>query len=463
MAALAKTFDEGTPGPREIPDNVIWFPQRGPQTLLLTCPIQDLLYGGARGGGKTDGFLGKWVSRWKQHGKHLRGIFLRRTYDELDEVIARSMEIFLPLGATYSAGKRTWYFPDGARLKMRSLQRDQDASKYQGHSYTDVYIDEAGNFPDPAPLDKLRATLRNTRGIPPTFNLSANPGGPGHEWIKKRYVDPAPEGLTPIQTPEGEIRIYIPSKLDDNQLLAANDPNYTKRLKMSGPAWLVQAWLNGDWNATPEGGLVKAAWFQRYGEPLVHYRRIIHSWDTGIKDGDANDPTVCTVWGEHPTGYHLLHVFRKKLIYPDLKRAVNNMAKAWIPDVVLIEDKASGQSLIQDLKASTRLPVIAIDPKGVNKVDRLIEVSGMIEAGLVALPESASWLLDFELELTIFPLAAHDDQVDSMSQFLKYVKHSTGEITHKASGKTRAAIDEPMESDMQQGWGRIRGTNYGGF
>ena len=463
MAALARTFDQGSPSPRDVKSNVVWFPQKGPQTLLLTCPIEDILYGGSRGGGKTDGLLGKWVSRWKQHGKHLRGIFVRRTYDELDEVIARSLEIFPALGAVYAAGKRTWYFPDGARLKMRSLQRDQDAAKFQGHSYTDIYIDEAGNFPDPTPLDKLRATLRNTQGIPPSLNLSANPGGPGHEWLKKRYVDPAPNGLKPIITDEGDYRIYIPSKLSDNALLAANDPNYEKRIRQSGPAWLVQAWLNGDWNATPEGGLVKAAWFDRYRTPLVHYRRIIHSWDTGIKDGDANDPSVCTVWGEHPTGYHLLSVFRQKLIYPDLKRAAINMAKSWIPDVVLIEDKASGQSLIQDLKAETRLPVVPMDPKGVHKVDRLIEVSGMIEAGLVALPESAGWLLDFELEVTIFPLAAHDDQVDSMSQFLKYVKNSSGEIHHQASGNTRAAIDEPAQAETQDGWGRIAGTNYGGY
>jgi len=442
---------------------VVWSPQDGPQTLLLTCPIEDIMYGGARGGGKTDGLLGKWASRWKQHGGNMRGIFVRRTYDELDEVIARSMEIYPALGAEYMAGKRTWYFPDGARLKMRSLQRDLDASKFQGHSYTDIYVDEAGNFPSPAPLDKLRATLRNTVGIPPSFNQSANPGGPGHEWLKKRYVDPAPKGLSLIDNDEGGQRIYIPSRLSDNRLLSVNDPNYQKRLRQSGPAWLVQAWLNGDWNATPEGGLVRASWFERYSAPLAHYRRIIQSWDTGIKDGDANDPSVCTTWGEHATGYHLLHVFRKRMIYPELKRAATSMANSWLPDVVLIEDKASGQSLIQDLKAQTRLPVVPIDPQGVHKVDRLIEVSGMIEAGLVALPESASWLLDFELEITIFPLAANDDQVDSTSQFLKWAKASAGPVTHQASGVKRAAMDEAPKASTQNGWGRIRGNHYRGY
>lgn len=444
---------------------VVWYPQDGPQTLLLTCPIEDILYGGARGGGKTDGFLGKWASRWRAYGNNMRGIFVRRTYDELDEVIARSMELYPALGAEYLAGKRTWYFPGGARLKMRSLQRDQDASKFQGHSYTDIYIDESGNFPSPAPLDKLRATLRNTSGIPPSFNQSANPGGPGHEWIKKRYVDPAPAGLQVIEGDEGDNRIYIPSRLTDNRLLTDNDKGYHKRLRQSGPAWLVQAWLNGDWNATPEGGLVKAAWFGRYDAPLVHYRRIIQSWDTGIKDGDANDPSVCTTWGEHPTGYDLLHVYRKRMIYPELKRAALSMANSWLPDAVLIEDKASGQSLIQDLKATSRLPVIPIEPEG-KKIDRLVGVSGMIEAGLVRLPESASWLLDFELEVTIFPLAAHDDQVDSTSQFLNWARGNTGRMTHLASGiKSAALADTPdtPEPTTKKGWGRIRGNNYRGY
>ncbi|MGL4939386.1 MAG: phage terminase large subunit, partial [Shewanella sp.] len=217
------------------------------------------MYGGSRGGGKTDGCLGKWAQRYKLYGGNLRGMFVRRTYDELDEVVARSLEIFPSIGGEWRQQRRTWYFPGGARLKMRPLVRDADAMKYQGHSYTDLFIDEAGNFPDPIPLDKLRATLRNPFGIPPNYTLTANPGGPGHEWLKKRYFDPAPDGFTPIIDPvSGETRIYIPSRLEDNKILMLTDPGYRARIMQSGPSWLVQAWLKGDWNATPEGGLIKA-------------------------------------------------------------------------------------------------------------------------------------------------------------------------------------------------------------
>ncbi len=146
------------------------------------------------------------------------------------------------------------------------------------------------------------ATLRNPHGIPSSFNISANPGGPGHEWLKKRYIDPTPGGMRPVtDVMSGDQRIYIPSRLEDNPLLLESDPRYKNRLKKSGPSWLVQAWLMGDWNATPEGGLIKAAWFQRYNLPPVEFLRVVQSWDTACKPEQIHDPSVCTTWGKPDT------------------------------------------------------------------------------------------------------------------------------------------------------------------
>jgi predicted phage terminase large subunit-like protein len=453
---------------------IAWRPQRGPQEALLACPIEDILYGGSRGGGKTDGFLGKWGQRYQLYGAGLRGIFVRRTYDELDEVVARSLEIYPHIGGEWLAGKRTWHFPGGARLKMRSLERDQDAAKYQGHSYTDVYIDEAGNFPDPGPINKLRATLRNPHGIPSTFNLSANPGGPGHEWLKKRYFDPAPQGFTPIiDDVTGEARIYIPSRLEDNHILMETDPNYRKRIMQSGPSWLVQAWLKGDWNATPEGGLIKAKWFKKYDKPPTEFLRVVISLDTAYKAEQHNDPSVATVWGETAQGYYLLYVWRDRVEYPELKRVLANLYYKWNADAILIEDKASGQSLIQEARSGivieglpklVNLPIVPIDPKGVNKVDRLIAVSSQFEAGLVHLPYAAPWLLDFEIELTTFPLAPHDDQVDSTSQFLKWVNERNVNIAYAStSGRQREQQQQQHSSGEQVRVSNRSRGNYRGY
>lgn len=168
-----------------------------------------------------------------------------------------------------------------------------------------------------------------------------------------------------------------------------------------------------------EGGIVKAAWFRRYRVAPAHPRRIVQSWDTAHKAGALNDPAVCGTWAETETGFYLLEVVRRRMEYPELKRTAKSLAGKWAPDAVLIEDKASGQSLVQDLRAETSLPVIALRPVA-DKLTRMSTTSPAIEAGRVFLPDSAPWLNDYEAEMTGFPNGAHDDQVDMTSQFLRW-------------------------------------------
>lgn len=398
-------------------------PQPGPQTSFITCPIDDVLFGGARGGGKTDSLLGRALTRSLRYPGLYRGLLLRRTYDELDEVNGRAHELLDPIGAKWRASRHLWEFPWGGWLKMRFVQRDADASRYQGHSYNDLLIDEAGNFPDPAPIDKLVATLRDKNGVPPRMAMSANPGGPGHAWLVQRYIQPSAPGV-PFRDPTtGAHRVYIPSLLTDNPRLLNGDPGYLDRLRRAGPAWLVRAWLLGDWNAYPEGNVVNLSWFKRYqGEPdgVV---AVVQSWDTGIKPNQVNDPSVCTTWAVTRTGAYLIHVFRERLAFPDLRRRAKELAELYKPTHILIEDKGSGQSLIQDLRNDTSLPIVPIEPEG-DKVSRMIGATGPIEAGKVFLPVTADWLQAYEGELSIFPLAPHDDQVDSTSQFINWMRVS---------------------------------------
>ncbi len=105
------------------------------------------------------------------------------------------------------------------------------------------------NFPDPTPIMKLKATLRSASGVPTGFRCTGNPGGPGHQWVKGRYIDPAPRGYAPIIDDEtGLQRVFIPAKVADNPILLDNDPAYVARLKASGSPELVRAWLEGDWD-----------------------------------------------------------------------------------------------------------------------------------------------------------------------------------------------------------------------
>jgi len=178
-------------------------------------------------------------------------------------------------------------------------------------------------------------------------------------------------------------------------------------------------------NPVPVGGaIVKIDWLQYYdGEPpSSRYPFILQSWDTANKSNELNDYSVCTTWRRNDDRFYLLDVFRKRLNYPDLKRAVIDLKNKYQPNTILIEDKASGTSLIQDLKADRIPNVIGYEPpSGTDKVMRLYAQTALFENGQVFLPRLANWLNDYRLELTSFPGAKHDDQVDSTTQALDYL------------------------------------------
>ena len=166
------------------------------------------------------------------------------------------------------------------------------------------------------------------------------------------------------------------------------------------------------------GNIVKLDWFKRYNR-LPEGARIVHSWDTAYKASQHNDPSCCTVWVLADGVYYLKEVVHGRFEYPELKRQIIALAERDKPEVVLIEDKASGQSLIQELQP--RMNIVPVTPTA-DKLTRLISCSGAIESGKVHLPNEAHWLAEFEHELVSFPLAKHDDRVDSTSQFLNYIK-----------------------------------------
>jgi hypothetical protein len=224
----------------------IWEPQSGPQVELIKCPVFEIFFGGARGGGKTDGVLGDFIEHADSYGEHAIGLMIRRTLTELGETIERSRQLYTPLGWTYNEQQKMWRAPNGARLRFAYLERDADAEGYQGHSYTRLYVEEIGNFPSPKPILKLMATLRSGAGVPVGFRATGNPGGPGHQWVRARYIDPAPLGWRVVQDPvSGLDRVFIPSKVQDNKYLGQD---YVSRLKASGSTELVRAWLEGDWS-----------------------------------------------------------------------------------------------------------------------------------------------------------------------------------------------------------------------
>lgn len=175
----------------------------------------------------------------------------------------------------------------------------------------------------------------------------------------------------------------------------------------------------------PQGGaMVKKEWLKYYvpEERPAKFERIVQSWDTANKAGELNDYSVCTTWGEKDKHYYLVGVYRRRMEYSDLKRAVREQARFYNADIILIEDKASGTQLIQELRNESFSSIHAYEPAACDKIMRFHTQTDLFETGRVLLPTDAHWLGDYIHEIITFPGSKHDDQVDSTAQALHYLR-----------------------------------------
>jgi predicted phage terminase large subunit-like protein len=175
------------------------------------------------------------------------------------------------------------------------------------------------------------------------------------------------------------------------------------------------------------GGMIKTSWFKYY-EPHElprEFELVFQSWDTANKCSELSDFTACTTWGLCKNHLYLLNVLRRRMDYPDLKRAVIQQAVEYKAKNILIEDKASGTQLIQDLKADGMHNITCYEPR-LEKIMRMHSVTSTIENGFVHLPSQASWLPEYLHEMAVFPNGKYDDQVDATSQGLDWSKDGAG-------------------------------------
>lgn len=246
---------------------VVWSPNPGAQTRLITCPCNEVLYGGAKGGGKSDGILGDWMAHLIRNPKYARGIIFRKSFPELEQLIERSTELFKHIGGHYKAHKKTWIFPGGARLKFRFCDNVRDAKRYQGHEYTWIAFDEVGEIGDVEIVNVLRGAIRTSKPVTERrLVLGGNPLGEGHAWLKERFITgmlpdvPVLErmSLPPMAgMPAQEItwsRVFIPATIEENPKLLQKDPGYLLRLEQmcAGKPGLYRALRYGDWTAELE-------------------------------------------------------------------------------------------------------------------------------------------------------------------------------------------------------------------
>lgn len=217
----------------------------------------------------------------------------------------------------------------------------------------------------------------------------------------------------------------------------------TKSRIAAGPFWWSAQYRG---KPSPEGGgIIKTAWFKGYGLDDIpkNVSRVVQVWDTAHKETQKHDRSACLTLAEagRPRRFFVLDLFVARLAFPDLIRQAQAQYDKWNPDRVLIEDKASGISLIQQLRRDTTVPIRGI--KAVDdKVTRAHTVTGIIEAGQVFIPDRAPWLADFLQEIANFPRGAHDDIVDVLVHGLRALKPrltglSIGGLSEKKSSQWR--------------------------
>ena len=175
----------------------------------------------------------------------------RKTTVSAEDAIERSKQIYGPLGGRFNESKLRWRMPNGGRMQFAYLENVGDAEAYQGRNVTDAWVEEAGNYPDSKPIDRLFGILRSAHGVPVQLILTANPGGAGQHWIRQRYgLFPFPLGpkIVTRLLSNGAIHkmAVIPSRIENNRYLGQD---YVNRLHLVGTAQLVRAWLKGDWTA----------------------------------------------------------------------------------------------------------------------------------------------------------------------------------------------------------------------
>ena len=319
--------------------HVAFMPNEGPQTDFLAASEKDVLYGGAAGGGKSFAMLIDPL-RYCHFSEH-RALILRRSMPELRELIDKSRELYPKAfkGAKFKEVEKLWQFPSGAKIEFGFLERDADVYRYQGQAYSWIGFDEITHLPTEFGWNYLASRLRTTNPELPTYlRCTANPGGVGAHWVKKRYIEPHEENKT-FKGSDGLTRKFIPARLQDNPFLA-EDGEY-ERMLLSLPAVQRKQLLEGNWEINE-------------GAAFAEFDTSIHVippfelptwWERtkGIDYGYASES--CCLWGaidpEDKTLIIYRELYRKGLTGEVLGDTLNDMEADEVKSITGVLDTAA--------------------------------------------------------------------------------------------------------------------------
>ncbi len=396
------------------------------QTAFLLLKELEAMYGGAAGGGKSEALLVGALQYVDDYATS--SLLLRRTYRDLDKpggLMFRARKWLAGTKAHWDGVNYRWVFPSGATLNFGYLEHAGDELKYQSSEYQYIGYDELTHFSEYQYL-YLFSRLRRLKGsgVPLRMRSGTNPGGPGHEWVRKRWN--LPNGPMP-----GTNNVFVPASLYDNPFLIQDE--YAEGLDRLGDVTKAQL-LDGDWSATATGGYFETGKFRRIGWDEVpdarEFTAIIRYWDFAATEPTELNPdpdyTVGLKLGMTATGssdpslpdYYVLDVERFRGNPGTVENRIRAVGLRDGPRVVqwLEQERGAAGKLnfrnyaVNVLPHSTARPLYATGTKEARaaiaaarvKEDRVFLVDG-------------EWIDDFLAECAVFPMGSHDDQVDTLS------------------------------------------------
>lgn len=313
--------------------------------------------------------------------------------------------------------KDLWFkeLPNGSRIWFGGLDDKERVDKILGNEYSTIFLNEVSEMSWDA-VGTVISRLAEKSELVNKMLFDCNPTSSNH-WTYQLFI----KGVQPDtgkKIAESMNYQYLQMNPVDN--LQNIDGQFIKDLENASEG-KRRRFLYGEYAVGEDIAVFKDEWLRKEYEGAPRVKYIVQIWDTAFKTKEYNDPSAGLTIGVGEDGYYLLDIINKRLDYPALKEAVNLWAKDWRPDLIIIEDKASGQSLLQDLRRTTKLPLAGFNPGRADKVERAMYAAQYFEQGKFFLGKGESFD-EFRAQLLMFPLAEFDDMVDCVSAFFLYAK-----------------------------------------